>query len=347
MHKPDHIQPAQTWEVDRFRPEDAAGVVRLFLEIYGEGYAIPTFIQPDRLIEANQTGQTISSVARTPRGDIVGHSALFRSAPFQGILESGAGLVHPSYRGGRGVLTRLVLHGQEMAATIPRIQGLYGESVCNHVFVQRLCASLGWVTCAAEIDLMPATASASDQRAGARVASLLAFKTLRPNPHRVYLPPSLEPVLRPIYEALDDTRAIHPASLTAPANAETEMTAQIFGFAQMARIAFPAAGLDFAERFAEAEEAAMEAGVQVIQVWLNLAEPWVGWSVERLRGRGYFLGGVLPRWFDRDGLLLQRVLHKPRWDDIRLAFGEGKDLVARVRADWERVSSDALPGSHR
>ncbi len=38
--------------------------------------------------------------------------------------------------------------------------------------------------------------------------------------------------------------------------------------------------------------------------WLNLAEPWVGDAAAILREKGYFWGGVLPRWFDTDGLLM-------------------------------------------
>ncbi len=30
-----------------------------------------------------------------------------------------------------------------------------------------------------------------------------------------------------------------------------------------------------------------------------------------LREKGFFLGGVLPQWFDDDGLLMQKVLFTP------------------------------------
>ena len=76
------IEPGQLWEVDLFRPEDAKGVTQLFLSVYGKGYPIRTYIDPKALMEENAAGRIISSVARTPRGDIVGHNALFQSAPF-------------------------------------------------------------------------------------------------------------------------------------------------------------------------------------------------------------------------------------------------------------------------
>ncbi|MHC1729509.1 MAG: hypothetical protein AB9866_26480 [Syntrophobacteraceae bacterium] len=53
-----------------------------------------------------------------------------------------------------------------------------------------------------------------------------------------------------------------------------------------------------------------------------------------LRSRGYFTGGVLPRWFDVDGLLMQKVTGTPDWEGIHV-FGEraGK-ILAMVQADW-------------
>ena len=68
------IEPGQSYIFDLFRPEDAEGVVHLFKTVYGEEYPIKTFIDPKLLIEENAAGRTISSVARTPKGEIVGHT---------------------------------------------------------------------------------------------------------------------------------------------------------------------------------------------------------------------------------------------------------------------------------
>ena len=114
------IEPGQEWEVDLFRPEDAEGVVRIFRSVYGAGYPVRTYVEPQRLIEENAARRTISSVARTPRGDVVGHNALFNSASHPGTYESGAGAVHAAYRGGKGIFTRMVDHGLEVAKTFPR-----------------------------------------------------------------------------------------------------------------------------------------------------------------------------------------------------------------------------------
>lgn len=74
----------------------------------------------------------------------------------------------------------------------------------------------------------------------------------------------------------------------------------------------------------------------VSQVWLPLASTSVGWAVERLRSRGYFLGGILPRWFDTDGLLMQRLYHTPDWDTIQILLDRSREIVRMVREDWQR-----------
>ncbi len=59
--------------------------------------------------------------------------------------------------------------------------------------------------------------------------------------------------------------------------------------------------------------------------------------MEVLRGRGYFLGGLLPRWFGEDGLMMLSMPHEPHWQGINLEFQRAKDLVSLVRQDWQQV----------
>lgn len=340
-HTHEHdIEPGQSWEVDLFRPEDAPGVTRLFRLVYGEGYPVRTFIDPERLIEENAAGRTISSVARTPKGDIVGHNALFNSAPFDKIYEGGAGLVHPAYRGGAGIFTQMGVHGQNVAAVKFGVETIFGEPVCNHVFSQKMCAGLGWVTRAMEVDLMPAAAYAKEASASGRVTTLLDFRTLVPKPHTVHVPASYEEELRFAYEGFDDHRDFVLSGEAVPEDIATHIDAQIFDFAQVARLAVTQAGRDFEEALDRQETAAKEKNVIVIQVWVNLGWPWVGETVKRLRGRGYFLGGVLPRWFDQDGFLMQKIFAPPSWDGIRLQFDRSKKLLELVHRDWLRTQNN-------
>ena len=65
--------------------------------------------------------------------------------------------------------------------------------------------------------------------------------------------------------------------------------------------------------------------------------PWVGAAVHALRERGYFFGGALPRWFDSDGILMQKLLCPPDFDGIVLDSAESKQLLKIIRRDWERA----------
>jgi hypothetical protein len=332
------IEPGQPWKVDLFRPEDAEGVARLFLSVYGEGYPIRTYLDPERLIQENAAGRIISSVARTPKGDVVGHNALFNSAPFQGIYECGAGVVHAVYRGGAGVFTRLVAHGQDVGAREFGVRAIFGESVCNHVFSQKMCHNLGWTSHALEVDLMPAAAYVKERSAPGRVASLVDYVTISPGPHKVFLPGAYEASLRFLYSGLDDQREFLTSDASFPIGSKTTIRTQSFAFARVARCAVPESGVDFAGIIEKEERDVLAQRPVVIQVWLNLAEPWVSAAVEILRAMGFFFGGLLPRWFDTDGLLMQKIIGEPCWEGMQIYFDRAKSLVDMVRADWKETA---------
>jgi hypothetical protein len=331
------IEPGQTYEFDLFRPEDAEGVTRLFKTVYGDSYPIKTFIEPKLLIEENAAGRTISSVARTPKGDIVGHGALFHSAPYERVCESGAGLVHPSYRGGRGIYTTLGLHVVEVAAKKYEIEQVFGEPVCNHIFAQKGTAKAGWITQAIEVDLMPAEAYDKEKSASGRVTALLDFKTLKAKPHAVYLPAVYEKSMRFIYSGLDDDRDFILSQDELPSSIKTEIKTQVFDFAQVARLAVHDAGADFESTFDQQEKTVQEKRVVVIQIWLKLSWPWVGQAIDVLRSHGYFLGGILPRWFNVDGMLMQKIIGDPNWEGIQLHFDRAKKILEIVKADWQQA----------
>ena len=332
------IEPGQSWKIDIFRPQDAQGVCDLFLAVYGNGYPIRKFVEPNMLIEENRTGRTISSVARTTKGDIVGHNAIFHSAPSNSIFESGAGLVHRDYRGGKGIFADMVRHGVEIAAHTIKAAAVFGEPICNHPYSQKMCRSQGWITHALEVDLMPAETYAHEQSASGRVSAFLAFKTLHPRPHTVFLPRVYDKPLRDIYKGLDDQRQQTVSTDELPGDVTTRVAAEVFDFARVARLTVNEAGGDFAQALDAVEKDVRQKDVKVIQVWLKLTWPWVGQAANILRSKRYFLGGVLPRWFDDDGLLMQKIIGRPDWESINIQFDRARNIFDIVRHDWESIS---------
>jgi hypothetical protein len=112
-----------------------------------------------------------------------------------------------------------------------------------------------------------------------------------------------------------------------------------FDYAQVARIAVWEPGDDFEAVFESEEKKVLEKGGLVVQVWLNLSYPWVDEAVHILREKGYFLGGILPRWFDHDGLLMQKIMKRPDWGSLQIHFDRAKRIRDLVYEDWLRVSA--------
>lgn len=330
------IVAGQEVEVDLMHPQDARGVAALFRAVYGEGYPVKTYYEPAELTEANRTGAIISCVARTPQGDIVGHNSMYRIAPCPKVYEGGAGLVLPSYRNTAKLFERMIAKG---IGALPRFggEGVYGESVCNHLFTQKAAVSLGNIVMGLEVDLMPVTAYSKEGSAQGRVSSLCGFQTIKPYPHTIYLPQVYAESLGFLYQGLKDQRQFLPSTQAPAADRPSRLESVIYDYAQVTRITAWGLGHDFVAALAKLESEAAERGVTVYQIWLPLAAPEVGWAVDTLRRRGYFFGGLLPRWFNEDGFMLQRLAHDPGWDDMQILLERSHRIVEIVKNDRQAV----------
>ena len=334
-----HSDNDASMEIGLFRDSDGEGIAALFREVYGEGYPVKVFYDPAALAHANAVGDYYSIVARQSSGAIVGVEHLYRSAPYQRVYEAGGGLVRKDCRNLGLTKTLLEFMCEQWAPQQAGVEEIFGEPVCNHPYMQKAVAGLRFVEMAIEIALMPAEAYTQEQSAAGRVAALLIFRCYRPKPQRVFLPPVYEKELRFLYAPLDDRRELATADETLPATVTSDIAMTVFDFARVARIAVTQAGADCAKRLAALEREATERGVWVFQVWLNLAQPCVGAAVDSLRGQGYFLGGPLPRWFDSDGLLMQKLLCPPDFEQIRLHSERAREILSLVRQDWERTQA--------
>lgn len=329
----------KNFEVTAFRPEDAEGIARLFLSVYGTHYPIQFFYDPQAIIKANEEGSTYSIVARSASGDVIGVTHLYKSSPYDSLYEWGAGLVLQEYRNA-GVNNELAifLHG-EFVPGKPRMEELFGEPVCNHTHLQKAVILFGYVETAIEVALMPAEAYDKEKSAPGRVATVAGFRCCRPKPHRIYLPAPYERELRAIYARLDDRRDIAVSDAGVPGDLMSKAELSVFDYAQVARIAVSEVGSDFVERFSGLEKEAVSRDAVVLQAWLDLTRPCVGEAVEVLRRMGYFLGGALPRWFDGDGILMQKLLCPPDFESIRLFTDFSKQLLEMIRRDWRRAGT--------
>lgn len=328
----------RSFEVRLFRPADAEGVARLFRSVHGDDYPIKIFYDPQKLTTANEQGDYYSIVAKSKSGEIIGIHNLFRSAPSRDVYEWGVGLVLKEWRRMK-VSAAIVRHMFEQVAPELGMHTVFGEPVTIHVHMQKESESYGFDTTALELGLMPGEAYSGEGVTANRVSTLLSFLCYRNIPQAVYLPAPYNEALRFMYGNFSSGRSFHEAGEPIPPGTVSESNMDVFDFAKVARIAFFETGSDFAEHMSDLESEAKEKGALVFQVWLKLTSPWVGDVVKILREKGFFLGGVLPQWFDHDGLLMQKLLFMPDFESIQLYSDHAWRIRDFVKSDWERTSN--------
>jgi hypothetical protein len=330
------VEPDQEFEVHRLEPEDAWGVARCFYAVYGEHYPFDTYYIPDKLIKENENGNVISVVARTRSGDIIGYEALYRSsAHFPGTYEIGQGMVLPAYR-----FTFAALCMQDyildLLDSIEGVCEIFGEAVCNHVITQKMLALAGAEETGLELGLLPAEGFKDLEFPDSRVSTVLGFRTVRDKTHDVYLPVDYAKALEFILSGMDISRKIMESPGNIPPDSATELAPQFIDYAHVARFNLNRVGEDFPKVLEELEMNAQNRQAQVMQVFVNLGDPGSGWAVALLRQRGFFFGGFLPRWFDTDGFLMQKLVVLPRFESIKLSSDRARKILDIVREDIER-----------
>ena len=327
----------RSYEIDIFRPDDAAGVGQLFREVYGDGYPVKIVYEPEQLVRAFQKKDYIPVVARAPDNRVLGFTSLYRSAPHGGLYEVGLSLVLPDWRN-TPIAGLLFRHSIKTAQTFPGVDAIFAENVCNHTYTQKAAVIFKAIETAIEVDLMPAAAYEREQTASGRVSTVDTFRTFVPKPHVVYVPGIYEDFYRYVYGGFDDGRTLRISADTFPSGGKTAMSTQIFDFAQVARVTVLEAGADFPAVFEAQEKRIIEhRHCAVIQAWLKSSCPWTGAVADMLRARGFFLGGILPRWFGEDGLLMQKLLARPNWESINLYTDRAAQILQYIRDDWEKI----------
>ncbi len=327
------VRPGQAFNVRRMEPEDAWGVARCFFTVYGENYPHDQYYIPERLIEENRIGNVHSVVARAENGDIIGHAALYRSSAHSPrVYEYGQAIVLPEYRATFAVwwlqdyILNVLVPGED-------IDQVFGESVSNHVITQKLSLAGGFRETGIEIGLMPAEAYENPGFPNERISTVLVFKSVRDEMLSIHIPVEYAGIFDFILPGLDVSRKVIVSESGIPSGTSTELQTRFFDFAGVARFSACRTGEDFAEVLTMAEREAENRGIQVVQVYLNLGEAWSGRAISGLRQKGYFFGGFLPRWFDTDGMLMQKLVALPNFDSIKLFSRRAKDLLDLIRRD--------------
>ncbi|HBV96354.1 MAG: hypothetical protein JL50_18270 [Peptococcaceae bacterium BICA1-7] len=335
MTTPENSKKDLTLEIRMMQPEDAAGVVELYRAVYGDHYPVKTVYDTNAIMDLQDKGDMIRIIARAD-GKVVGQAAFYRSAcPNPSLYELGQGIVLPAYRNMK-ILERCMAYGHDEVCPRLKINQLWGEAVCNHVFVQRTCQLLNYVETGIELDLMPASSYEKEKSSSGRVSTLVAFKRTTPNDRPVYLPLVYREVLSYIYPAFNEDQSFLPAESGLP-DTSTEGKTEIYQGAGVARFTIMQAGGDLEDFLKKQEAQALAKGCRILQVYLDLSSPFIDGAVDTARKLQYFFGAALPGWFGGDGLIMQKCLDEPNWEGINLYAERSRRLLEMIREDRETV----------
>ncbi len=340
-HLKQHFTPpklGQTVAVDFFKPEDAMGVVSTCYAVYGAGYPVDTYYLPEKLAEENAKGNIHSVVVRTQNNEVVGHGALFHSSsPFKGMYEAGQYIIQKAYRGG-GTALNINHYVTRRCPEKYDVEAMYGEPVTNHTITQKMGQDEGWVETALEMDLMPAQAYASDETVKGRVATLLTFNIRKDRPHTLYLPQVYADRIKQDLTQLSFDRKLSAPRTETPELKKSRTLPEFFEFAGVGRLQVLKMGKDINAVIQAFENEIQEQHYHVAQVFLPLDQPLIQKTCMELNKNGFFYGGYLPRWFDSDGILLQKIYGRPNFEDPKLYSEKAKQLMDYIKKDWQRVS---------
>jgi acyl carrier protein len=317
---------------------NAGEVATVFRALYADDFPVKYVYHADQLMCELNEGRLAASLAFDVAGTPAGYVSAFKCAPNPRLWEGGNLLVVPAH--GDGKLAWMLMQHYLRPASLPgsRGDGIFGEAVCHHYFTQYNCAKAGFVDCALALDQLDAASFREHRPDSDRVACLLQFFEHAEPLEPVYLPDRYATLLQQLLAPLRP-RTFLPGAAPLPDAGETVRKDDYYEAASAWRVSVSVIGGGWGATLDELLVEAACRNVISLQVVLSAALPYTGAAVELMRQRGFFLGGVFPRWFGSDGILMQKVLGKePDYDGIKLYTAAARDLLAFIREDRETVS---------
>lgn len=315
-----------------FSPEDAPDITRFYREIYGDNFPIKYVYDPEEIARRYDGVNHRTVVARDSENQLAGMASVFRSAPNPLVYEAGQLMVAKRHRG-KGV-SNIIAHAlfEEYIPQIP-VEAVFMEALCSHTLSQRSASSVGMIPAGVEMERLPPQGSAKDRASAPNISLLLYFRIFRDHPHTIHPHPAYAACIEQCLAELGITRTTAPG--TSPDVVATEATAEHIREAGIATLTVSRIGTDWPEVLARFE--ADSAGCSM-QVRLNLGDCAAPWAVDVLRGRKFFWGAYMPLWFQKDGILLQKLPADPDFSIPQYDTERARVLADAVRTDWEAVA---------
>lgn len=321
------IAPGQKFEVEDFDPRDAEGIAALFYAVYGETFPVDSVYDPEHFIQANACRDMHHVVGRTASGEVVGLHAYFRNPPGRHIMELGSWIVLPSYRN-TTLAVRLLKRSLGDTLAHLGLHVVYTQNVCDHLISQKAADKYKFLSCAIELEAMPPRPDDAPEGAGGRISLIDAFIVRQDTPHAVRLPSAYADTLQQMYASRGLQREFvedgQPQGMS-------RSSVESIDAASLVRMTVTSVGTDVAEHIGRFVLDYPDRHIH--QIVLPLYYPGVSLAIQAARQAGFFLGGLLPLWDDRDMLLIQKLRTAPDYSKVLLYTQEARELLNLIAAD--------------
>jgi len=344
------VQPAPpgSYVFRLMQPAEAIEVARCVYKTYGYTYPGEHVYYPERLSELNRTGEQISIVAVSDKGEVAGYCAIFGGRPDDPIRELGQAAVDPAHRG-RQIISQLVQRAIDEARS-RGLAGLCGEPVTNHPFSQQVGLKLGFRDSAILLGYIPQSVHFKKIGAEAlpqRETLLYCLLPLRPWPAaQVYAPPPHRPLLERIYADLGIERHTVAVGETSklvprPRPEQSLLSTRVLSAINVARLEITTYGQYVTTEVEIKRRELCRKGIACVHLDLPLSDPWTAFLGTDFEAQGFLLAGVLPKADGQDVLRLQYLNDVPiDLDKIHVVSEVGQELLAYVKRKTGGVKRD-------
>lgn len=326
------------YKIRLMQESDAPAVVEIYRTVYGEHFPIKEMYDPAFIIQQQEAGLMYRVLAEDAAGKVLAHHAMYRLAEtYQGLYEGGQGMVLPEHRG-IGFSNILQDYLVRVLAPAVGVEEFWGESVTNHVMMQKAALYVGVKETGIEFDVMPAESYIAEKSAPGRVSAVVCNMVLKEKPQTICLPAPYADLLKKIYENGKRERRYEEGAQALPEGVRTRYSDSFIPSAGVLRISIFETGKDIGEVIAGLVQKYTAAGAVVLQVLFPLDKAWSGAVVEALNRRGFFFAALVARWFDVDGLMLQKLVHPTDYDNIKIYSDFAKYMMKFIIDDRVRVA---------
>jgi hypothetical protein len=197
------------------------------------------------------------------------------------------------------------------------------------------------IDCGIELDQLDGNSfkdGKSNKAETARVSCVINFLEVTDPSEPEFVPAPYDEMVRRLTAPLRP-RILVPSTAMLPAEGATHQEEKYYATARTWKVSVPAVGKNWAAVVTNMLNEAVKRDVISLQVTVNMVCPHIGAAVTVLREKGFFFGGVVPRWFGTDGLLMQKLFgSETDYDETKLYTKTAKELLTFIRSDREAVN---------